>query len=130
MEEGIPDPRAKASKGLSLMEDGKGGVAVKGLEEVMVHTSAEIFSHLSRGSARRRTAETLCNKQVRPGARSRPPPPPSSSYSTSSSSCSSSSSSSSYSSSSSSRPAASTTSASVWAPTCHYPCHDASRCSH
>ena len=102
MEEGIPDPRAKASKGLSLMEDGKGGVAVKGLEEVMVHTSAEIFSHLSRGSARRRTAETLCNKQVRPGARSRPAPfPPSSS-----------------------------TSASVWAPTLHYPCHHASRCSH
>ena len=47
----------------NLMEDGKGGVAVKGLEEVIVHTPAEIFDYLSQGSSRRRTAETLCNKQ-------------------------------------------------------------------
>ena len=39
------------------------GPYAKGLEEVMVYTPAEIFNYLSRGSSRRRTAETLCNKQ-------------------------------------------------------------------
>ena len=46
-----------------MMEDGKGGVAVKGLEEVAVANPEEIFDHIRRGSAKRRTAETLMNKQ-------------------------------------------------------------------
>ena len=53
---------AKAPKH-PLMEDGKGGVAVKGLEEVAVANPEEIFDHIRRGSAKRRTAETLMNKQ-------------------------------------------------------------------
>ena len=53
---------AKAPKH-PLMEDGKGGVAVKGLEEVTVANPEEIFDHIRRGSAKRRTAETLMNKQ-------------------------------------------------------------------
>ncbi|KAI5057401.1 hypothetical protein GOP47_0027416 [Adiantum capillus-veneris] len=50
-------------KPLSLMEDGKGGVIVRGLEEVIVTNSVEIFNLLDRGSSKRRTAETLLNKQ-------------------------------------------------------------------
>jgi kinesin family protein 11 len=101
------DPRAAAlrpdaeRRKLALMEDGKGGVMVKGLEEVIVSNGAEIFSVLERcactracfirasafafilrcadaclslppaclallphsGTAKRRTAETLLNKQ-------------------------------------------------------------------
>ena len=53
---------AKAPKH-PLMEDGKGGVAVKGLEEVSVPNPETIFVHIRRGSAKRRTAETLMNKQ-------------------------------------------------------------------
>ena len=44
---------AKAPKH-PLMEDGKGGVAVKGLEEVTVANPEEIFDHIRRGSAKRR----------------------------------------------------------------------------
>ncbi|KAH7437234.1 hypothetical protein KP509_05G061300 [Ceratopteris richardii] len=50
-------------KSLSLMEDGKGGVIVRGLAEVIVTNSSEIFNLLDRGSSKRRTAETLLNKQ-------------------------------------------------------------------
>lgn len=50
---------------LPLMEDGKGGVLVKGLEEEIVTSADEIFTLLERGSAKRRTAETLLNKQSR-----------------------------------------------------------------
>ncbi len=46
----------------ALMEDGKGGVAVKGLEEVYVGSTEEVFAVLNRGNARRRTEETLLNK--------------------------------------------------------------------
>ena len=46
---------AKAPKH-PLMEDGKGGVAVKGLEEVTVANPEEIFDYIRRGSAKRRTA--------------------------------------------------------------------------
>ncbi|KMZ56225.1 hypothetical protein ZOSMA_98G00500 [Zostera marina] len=48
---------------LPLMQDGKNGVLVRGLEEEMVKNSNEIFAHLERGFAKRRTAETLLNKQ-------------------------------------------------------------------
>ena len=58
------DPE-KQRKPLILMEDGKGGVLVRGLEEEVVYSANEIFSLLERGSAKRRTAETLMNKQSR-----------------------------------------------------------------
>jgi kinesin family protein 11 len=45
------------------MEDGKGGVFVRGLEEEIVCTANEIYKILDKGSAKRRTAETLLNKQ-------------------------------------------------------------------
>jgi len=47
----------------SLMEDGKGAVTVKGLEEVYVGSMQEVFAVLNRGSTRRRTEATLLNKQ-------------------------------------------------------------------
>ncbi|CAK9169822.1 unnamed protein product [Ilex paraguariensis] len=53
----------KQKKQLPLMEDGKGGVLVRGLEEEIVASSSEIFNLIERGSAKRRTAETLLNKQ-------------------------------------------------------------------
>ncbi|GAA0170189.1 microtubule binding motor protein [Lithospermum erythrorhizon] len=53
----------KQKKQLPLMEDGKGGVLVRGLEEEIVANSSEIFTLLERGSAKRRTSETLLNKQ-------------------------------------------------------------------
>ncbi|KAF6171948.1 hypothetical protein GIB67_011845 [Kingdonia uniflora] len=53
----------KQKKQLPLMEDGKGGVLVRGLEEEIVTCASEIFTLLERGSAKRRTAETLLNKQ-------------------------------------------------------------------
>lgn len=46
---------------LKLLE-GRAGVVVQGLEEAIVKNSIEIFSVLDRGSAKRRTAETLLNK--------------------------------------------------------------------
>ncbi|CAH9127774.1 unnamed protein product [Cuscuta epithymum] len=55
------DDRQK--KQLPLMEDGKGGVLVRGLEEEIVTSASEIFTLIERGSAKRRTAETLLNKQ-------------------------------------------------------------------
>ncbi|GAB2274291.1 Kinesin-like protein KIN-5D [Dionaea muscipula] len=53
----------KSKKPLALMEDGKGGVFVRGLEEEIVSTANEIYKILEKGSAKRRTAETLLNKQ-------------------------------------------------------------------
>jgi len=55
----------KQKKQLPLMEDGKGGVLVRGLEEEIVTSASEIFTLLERGSAKRRTAETFLNKQSR-----------------------------------------------------------------
>ena len=52
-----------ADKKLSLMEDQKGSVIVRGLEEHIVKSESEIFEVLSRGSDRRTTAETLLNRQ-------------------------------------------------------------------
>eukprot|EP00252_Welwitschia_mirabilis_P020280 TRINITY_DN4937_c0_g1_i1.p1 TRINITY_DN4937_c0_g1~~TRINITY_DN4937_c0_g1_i1.p1 ORF type:complete len:1049 (+),score=167.40 TRINITY_DN4937_c0_g1_i1:454-3600(+) len=53
----------KSKKPIALMEDGKGGVLVRGLEEEIVCSANEIYTLLERGSAKRRTAETLLNKQ-------------------------------------------------------------------
>lgn len=46
---------------LKLMESGT-GIVVHGIEENIVRNAAEIFAVLDRGSAKRRTAETLLNK--------------------------------------------------------------------
>ncbi|CAI5467914.1 unnamed protein product [Closterium sp. Yama58-4] len=54
---------SESKKPLALMEDGKGGVVVRGLEEEVVNNSSDIFTLLERGSAKRRTAETMLNKQ-------------------------------------------------------------------
>ncbi|KAI0498240.1 hypothetical protein KFK09_021481 [Dendrobium nobile] len=56
-------PDDKSKKPIALMEDGKGGVFVRGLEEEVVRTASEIYKILEKGSAKRRTAETLLNKQ-------------------------------------------------------------------
>ncbi|KAL6499826.1 Kinesin-like protein KIN-5D [Orobanche gracilis] len=53
----------KSKKPIALMEDGKGGVFVRGLEEEIVTTANEIYKILEKGSAKRRTAETFLNKQ-------------------------------------------------------------------
>ncbi|KAK7404642.1 hypothetical protein VNO78_05597 [Psophocarpus tetragonolobus] len=53
----------KFKKPIALMEDGKGGVFVRGLEEEIVRTANEIYKILEKGSSKRRTAETLLNKQ-------------------------------------------------------------------
>ncbi|KAJ8899958.1 hypothetical protein K2173_019663 [Erythroxylum novogranatense] len=55
------DDRQK--KPISLMEDGKGCVVVRGLEEEAVYSANDIYSLLERGSAKRRTADTLLNKR-------------------------------------------------------------------
>ncbi|KAJ6804908.1 putative 125 kDa kinesin-related protein [Iris pallida] len=55
------DDRPK--KPIALMEDGKGGVLVRGLEEETVTSAGQIYRILEKGSSKRRTAETLLNKQ-------------------------------------------------------------------
>ncbi|MQM17248.1 hypothetical protein Taro_050219 [Colocasia esculenta] len=53
----------KTKKPIALMEDGKGGVFVRGLEEEIVTSAGEIYKILEKGSSKRRTAETLLSKQ-------------------------------------------------------------------
>ncbi|XP_039056763.1 kinesin-like protein KIN-5B isoform X2 [Hibiscus syriacus] len=50
-------------KPISLMEDGKGSVIMRGLEEEAVYSANEIYTILERGAAKRRTADTLLNKR-------------------------------------------------------------------
>lgn len=57
----------KQKKPLTLMEDGKGCVFVRGLEEESVYGVNEIYTLLERGASKRRTAETLLNKRSRWG---------------------------------------------------------------
>lgn len=59
--EELTDLLSVADTKLKLME-GRNGVQVHGIEEVIVQNSTEIFSLLDRGSSKRRTAETLLNK--------------------------------------------------------------------
>ncbi|BDA48169.1 Kinesin-like protein KIN-5C [Coccomyxa sp. Obi] len=47
---------------LKMLED-NGRVVVQGLEEIIVKNKTDIYALLDRGSAKRRTAETLLNKQ-------------------------------------------------------------------
>ncbi|KAL1330140.1 kinesin-like protein KIN-5B [Arachis ipaensis] len=53
----------KQKKPINLMEDGKGCVFVRGLEEESVYSVNEIYTLLERGASKRRTAETLLNKR-------------------------------------------------------------------
>ncbi|XP_054817526.1 kinesin-like protein KIN-5B [Prosopis cineraria] len=53
----------KQKKPPTLMEDGKGCVVVRGLEEESVYGVNEIYALLERGASKRRTAETLLNKR-------------------------------------------------------------------
>ena len=53
----------KSKKPISLMEDGKGAVFMRGLEEELVRSADEIYHILQKGSARKHTAETLINTQ-------------------------------------------------------------------
>ncbi|XP_076926452.1 kinesin-like protein KIN-5B [Bidens hawaiensis] len=53
----------KQKKPISLMEDGKGCVFVRGLEEEAVYSANDIYNLLERGAAKRRTADTLLNKR-------------------------------------------------------------------
>jgi len=46
-----------------IMEDPRAGVVMQGLEEPHVKTATDIFGLLETGNAKRRTAETLLNKQ-------------------------------------------------------------------
>lgn len=59
----FPVSEDKTKKPIALMEDGKGFVFVRGLEEEVVYSAGEIYKILDKGSAKRRTAETLLNKQ-------------------------------------------------------------------
>lgn len=56
-------PEERQRKPISLMEDGKGLVVVRGLEEEAVYSANDIYNLLERGAARRRTADTLLNKR-------------------------------------------------------------------
>ncbi|KAG7643433.1 Kinesin motor domain [Arabidopsis suecica] len=53
----------KQRKPISLMEDGKGSVVLRGLEEEVVYSANDIYALLERGSSKRRTADTLLNKR-------------------------------------------------------------------
>nr|XP_043611181.1 kinesin-like protein KIN-5D [Erigeron canadensis] len=57
----VPDDKSK--KPISLMDDGKGAVFMRGLEEEHVCSADEIYHILQKGSARKHTAETLINTQ-------------------------------------------------------------------
>ncbi|CAN6295557.1 unnamed protein product [Urochloa humidicola] len=56
-------PEDRQKRPISLMEDGKGGAVIRGLEEFAVYSPRDIYSLLEHGSARRRTADTALNKQ-------------------------------------------------------------------
>jgi len=55
----------RVKKPVALMEDGKGSVLLRGLEEESVYSVNEIYTLLERGASKRRTAETLLNKRSR-----------------------------------------------------------------
>ncbi|KAE9619448.1 putative plus-end-directed kinesin ATPase [Lupinus albus] len=53
----------KPKKPITLLEDGKGTVILRGLEEESVYSVNEIYTLLERGASKRRTADTLLNKR-------------------------------------------------------------------
>uniref|UniRef100_A0A1U7WDR5 Kinesin-like protein n=1 Tax=Nicotiana sylvestris TaxID=4096 RepID=A0A1U7WDR5_NICSY len=62
-EEPSKSSEERQKKHVSLMEDGKGCVVVRGLEEEAVYSATDIYNLLERGAARRRTTDTLLNKR-------------------------------------------------------------------
>ncbi|CAN0438247.1 unnamed protein product, partial [Hapterophycus canaliculatus] len=56
----VPSPRC-LSPGLTIEEDRRLGVIVKGLTQVEVKRPEEIFAIIARSKSTRRTAETMCN---------------------------------------------------------------------
>ncbi|CAL4938806.1 unnamed protein product [Urochloa decumbens] len=56
-------PEDRQKRPISLMDDGKGGAVIRGLQEFAVYSPSDIYSLLEHGSARRRTADTTQNKQ-------------------------------------------------------------------
>lgn len=64
-EENAKSTEDRQKKPISLMEDGKGCVVVRGLEEEAVYSVNEIYTLLEQGAAKRRTADTLLNKHSR-----------------------------------------------------------------
>ncbi|KAL2229434.1 UNVERIFIED_CONTAM: Kinesin-like protein KIN-5A [Sesamum indicum] len=63
VDKGLNSLYDEPKRSLLLMEDGKGAIFVRGLEEEIVSTADEIYAILDRGSAKKHTAETLLNKQ-------------------------------------------------------------------
>ena len=55
----------KQKKCVSLMEDGRGCVIIRGLEEEVVYSANDIYNLMERGAAKRRTADTLLNNRSR-----------------------------------------------------------------
>ena len=53
----------KSKNPVALLEDGKGGIFVRGFEDEIVSTADEIYKILEKGFTKTRTAETLLNKQ-------------------------------------------------------------------
>ncbi|GAB2226899.1 hypothetical protein Droror1_Dr00008696 [Drosera rotundifolia] len=53
----------KQRKSISLMEDGRGSVIIRGLQEEVVYSANDIYNLLEQGAAKRRTADTLLNKR-------------------------------------------------------------------
>lgn len=49
---------------MQVINDSRDTVVVKGQEEIIVRTAADIFGLLDRGNEKRRTASTLLNAQV------------------------------------------------------------------
>ncbi|CAJ2627591.1 unnamed protein product [Trifolium pratense] len=63
-EDNSPRPiEERVKKPVALMEDGKGSVLLRGLEEESVYSVNEIYALLERGASKRHTAETLLNKR-------------------------------------------------------------------
>ncbi|KMT06204.1 hypothetical protein BVRB_7g162740 isoform B [Beta vulgaris subsp. vulgaris] len=53
----------KQKKCVCLMEDGRGCVIIRGLEEEVVYSANDIYNLMERGAAKKRTADTLLNKR-------------------------------------------------------------------
>ncbi|XP_020583367.1 kinesin-like protein KIN-5A [Phalaenopsis equestris] len=53
----------KLKKPIALVEDGKGSIIVRGMEEKLVRSADEIYKIMDRASARRNAIETLLNQQ-------------------------------------------------------------------
>jgi kinesin family protein 11 len=54
---------AAGTERLKIVEDKRFGIRVQNLEEIPVKSADEVFAYVSRGIAKRATAETACNAQ-------------------------------------------------------------------